>query len=133
MSNIQSKNPLGSGGSRKAGASRTQIGDDYELAQRLAQLPAYSRSLLRIQVPVLVTLATTRQPMSRVLELAPGTILHFAKSCDDPLTLSVGGCDIAVGETVKVGEKFGLRIMSMTMPEEQFEPIASPRSASGGQ
>ena len=72
-----------------------------------------------------VTLAATRQPMSRVLELAPGTILHFEKSCDDPLTLSIGHCDIAVGETVKVGEKFGLRIMSMTMPEEKFERVAA--------
>jgi flagellar motor switch protein FliN/FliY len=50
--------------------------------------------------------------------------LHFGKSCDEPLTLSVGDCDVAVGETVKVGEKFGLRIMSMTMPEEKFERVA---------
>jgi flagellar motor switch protein FliN len=30
---------------------------------------------------------------------------------------------VAVGETVKVGDKFGLRITSMVMPEEKFEPI----------
>ena len=108
-------------------AARAQVGEDYELAQRLAQLPPYSRSLLRIQVPLVVTLASTRQPVNRVLDLAPGTILHFGKSCDEPLTLSVSGCDIAVGETVKVGEKFGLRIMSMTMPEEKFEPV-TPKS-----
>jgi len=125
MSSIDPTYPLTSGGTPQAVASRAAMGDDFELAQRLAQLPAYSRSLLRIQVPVVVTLASTRQPMSRVLELAPGTILHFGKSCDDPLTLSVGGRDIAVGETVKVGEKFGLRIMSMTMPEEKFERVAA--------
>jgi len=125
MSSIDPNYPLASGGSPHAAASRAHVGEDYELAQRLAQLPPYSRSLLRIQVPVLVTLAATRQPMSRVLELAPGTILHFDKSCDDPLTLSIGGRDIAVGETVKVGEKFGLRIMSMTMPEEKFERVAA--------
>lgn len=117
--------PLSGAGSAHT-AARANAGDDYELAQRLAQLPPYSRSLLRIQVPVVVTLAVTRQPVSRVLELAPGTILHFEKSCDDPLTLSVGGCDVAVGETVKIGEKFGLRIMSMTMPEEKFERVAKP-------
>lgn len=97
--------------------------DDYELAHRLARLPAYTRSLLRIKVPVVVTLATTRQPMSHVLDLAPGTILHFGKACDDPLTLSVGKCEVAVGETVKVGDKFGLRLTSMVMPEEKFEPV----------
>jgi flagellar motor switch protein FliN/FliY len=125
MTSIDPNYPLASGGSPQAAALRAHLGEDYELAQRLAQLPPYSRSLLRIQVPVVVTLAATRQPVSRVLELAPGTILHFDKSCDDPLTLSIGGRDIAVGETVKVGEKFGLRIMSMTMPEEQFERVAA--------
>ena len=82
-------------------------------------------------MPVVVTLATTRRPVSSVLELAPGTILQFSKPCDDPLTLSVGGCDVAVGETVKVGEKFGLRITSMVMPEEKFEAVR-PRSRSDG-
>src|SRR5262245_23432636 len=97
--------------------------DDLEMAERLQRLPAYSRSLLRIQVPVVVTLATKRKPVSSVLELAPGTILQFSKPCDHPLTLSVGGCDVAVGETVKVGEKFGLRITSMVMPAEKFETV----------
>jgi flagellar motor switch protein FliN/FliY len=97
--------------------------DELELAERLRQLPAYSRSLLRIQVPVIVTLAATRKPVSNVLTMAPGTILQFSKPCDGPLTLSVGGCEVAVGETVKVGEKFGLRITSMLMPAEKFEPV----------
>src|SRR3954469_19136642 len=104
-------------------------GQDYELAQRLAHLPPYARSLLRIQVPVVVTLASTRQPTSRVLDLAPGTILHFAKPCDDPLVVSVGHCDVAVGETVKVGDKFGIRVTSMLMPEEKFERV-KPRKDS---
>ncbi len=107
------------GGSAQAASA----GGDMELAHRLAQLPAYSRSLLRIQVPVVVTLAMTRQPVSRVIDLAPGTILHFSKACDEPLEVSVGGCEVAVGEAVKVGDKFGLRVTSMVMPEEKFEAV----------
>jgi flagellar motor switch protein FliN len=125
MSTIDPNHPSGAGDLPPGKATRGPAGDDFELAQRLAQLPAYSRSLLRIQVPVVVTLAATQQPVSRVVELAPGTILHFAKPCDEPLTLSVGKCDVAVGETVKVGEKFGLRLTSMVMPQERFEPIRS--------
>jgi flagellar motor switch/type III secretory pathway protein FliN len=94
------------------------------LAERIARLPPYTRSLLRIQVPVVVTLADSKQPVSRILDLGPGTLLHFKKPCDEPLTLSVGNCEIAVGEAVKVGEKFGLRISSMVLPEEKFEPLA---------
>ena len=128
MPGIDSNFSAAAGGSGPTDPLRAGMGEDYELAQRLAQLPAYSRSLLRIQVPVVATLAATRQPVSRVLELAPGTILHFNKPCDEPLSLHVGSCEVAVGETVKVGEKFGLRISSMVLPQERFEPVR-PKSA----
>jgi flagellar motor switch protein FliN len=93
------------------------------LAPDLVHLPSYSRSLLKIEVPVVVTLATTRLAVSRILDMGPGTILHFDKSYDSPLTLSVGHCDVAVGDAVKVGDKFGLRISSMVMPQEKFEAV----------
>jgi flagellar motor switch/type III secretory pathway protein FliN len=118
MSENDSANSVGG-----AAPQAAKVGSDRELAHRLAQLPPYTRSLLRIEVPLVVTLAKTRHPVSRVLDLAPGTILHFSKAFDEPLTVSVGGCDVAVGEAVKVGDKFGLRISSMVMPEEKFEPV----------
>jgi flagellar motor switch protein FliN/FliY len=96
---------------------------EAEFAARLAALPAYSRSLLRIQVPVVVKLAETRLSVGRILELGPGSIMHFDKPCDQPLTLCVGTREVAVGETVKVGEKFGLRITSMVMPQEKFGSV----------
>lgn len=131
MSGIDPNYPMVAGHAMMGGPPQAAVGEDYELAQRLAQLPAYARSLLRIQVPVVVTLATTRQPVSRVLDLAPGTILHFNKACDDPLTLSVGECDVAVGETVKVGDKFGLRLTSMVMPSEKFQSLGARAAARG--
>jgi flagellar motor switch/type III secretory pathway protein FliN len=92
-------------------------------SRKIRALPAYARSLLRIQVPVVVTLATTKQTVGRILELGPGTMLHFDKPYDEPLKLSVGRCEVAVGEAVKVGEKFGLRIASMVLPAEKFEAV----------
>jgi flagellar motor switch/type III secretory pathway protein FliN len=97
-----------------------------DLDERLAHLPNYTRSLLRIEVPVRVTLASTNLPLKRILELGQGSIIPFAKSCEEPLTLSVGNYDVAVGEAVKVGDKFGLRITSMVMPRERFFPLAPP-------
>jgi flagellar motor switch/type III secretory pathway protein FliN len=101
-----------------------------EIDERLAHLPAYTRSLLRVEVPVRVTLADTNLPLKRILELGQGSIIPFAKSCEEPLTLSVGNYDVAVGEAVKVGDKFGLRITSMVMPREKFFPLQqdSPES-----
>lgn len=91
-----------------------------ELDEGLSRLPSYTRSLLRIKVPVVVTLASSRLSVKRILELGQGAILPFEKSCEEQLTLSVGNQDVAVGEAVKVGDKFGLRISSMVMPQEKF-------------
>jgi flagellar motor switch protein FliN len=89
-------------------------------------LPPYTRTLLRITVPVVVTLARKRQALSRILELSPGSIIQFDKPCEDMLELMIGNRPVAVGEAVKVGDKFGLRITSIAAPEERFHK-ASPR------
>lgn len=96
-----------------------------ELEEAIPSMPSYTRSLLKIRVPIVVTLAKSHQPLSRIIELAPGSIIPFAKSCDDTLSLEVNNREVAVGEAVKVGDKFGLRITSMTLPPERFMPLKS--------
>ena len=86
-------------------------------------MPGYTLSLLHIQVPISVTLATKRQPIDQIMELGAGSIIHFEKSCEEMLDLYVGEHPVAKGEAVKVGEKFGLRITSVIMPEERFKPV----------
>jgi len=90
-------------------------------------LPEYSQSLLRISIPVVVTLAHNKQPLGRIIELGPGSIIHFDKSCEEMLDMEVGGRTIAAGEAVKVGDKFGLRITSIVLPEERFKPVPPTR------
>jgi flagellar motor switch/type III secretory pathway protein FliN len=83
----------------------------------------YTRSLLRVRVPVVVTLAEKKQTLGRILEIGPGQILQFDKSCEETLDLEVSNCKIACGEAVKVGDKFGLRITAIVPPEERFVPV----------
>ena len=71
---------------------------------------SYRRSVLQIRAPLTVTLARKRERLQRILDLVPGSMLTFEAHCDEPLTLEVGGHRIARGETVKIGDKFGLRI-----------------------
>ena len=85
-------------------------------------LPPYTRSLLRIKVPVAVTLAQKRQTLSRIVESGPGSIIWFNKSCQEMLDLEVGNQAIACGEAVKVGDKFGLRITAMVRPTNGSVP-----------
>jgi flagellar motor switch protein FliN/FliY len=79
----------------------------------LEQLPEYSRSLLQIMVPVRVTLASQRKSIQEIIELGPGSIVKFDKTCDEPLDLCIGDRPVAHGEVVKVGDKFGLKISGL--------------------
>jgi flagellar motor switch protein FliN len=97
------------------------------LAPDKIELPSYARSLLHIQVPVAVTLAAQKLPVGRIVELGTGALLQFEKSCEDMLELEVNGHRIAVGEAVKVGDKFGIRLSAMILPEERFIPVGRPQ------
>ncbi|QDU58669.1 FliM/FliN family flagellar motor C-terminal domain-containing protein [Aeoliella mucimassa] len=86
----------------------------------LTELPPYARHLLKISVPVSVRLVNKRLSVQEVLELGPGAMVSFDKSCDDTLELMVGDRIIARGAAVKVGEHFGLEVEEMTLPDEHF-------------
>ena len=92
-------------------------------AQSLDALPDYARSLLRIKLPVTVTLASKQQVVEKIVNLNPGSIIQFDKSCEEMLELGVGDQKIGVGEAVKVGDKFGIRITSLVLPDERFHPL----------
>jgi flagellar motor switch protein FliN/FliY len=89
----------------------------------LTKLPPYTQSLFKIKVPVSVNLATHTQTVQEIVELVPGSIIKFDKPCDELLELVVGDQPIAEGEVVKIGEKFGLRIQNMILPQERFIAI----------
>ncbi|MCA9248688.1 MAG: FliM/FliN family flagellar motor switch protein [Planctomycetales bacterium] len=84
------------------------------------RLPPYIRSMLQVEVPLQVTLAAKRETIAAILSLTPGSIINFDKSCEQLLDLEVGERRIAQGEAVKVGDKFGLRISTVVLPEERF-------------
>ncbi|MCA9267536.1 MAG: FliM/FliN family flagellar motor switch protein [Planctomycetales bacterium] len=105
----------------KQAAKREAAEDEMaEFEEGLERLPGYSRSLLSIRVPVMVSLAQTKMRAEKVVELGPGAIIQFDKRCEEMLQLEAGGRVIAEGEAVKVGEKFGLRISAIQTPEDRF-------------
>ena len=91
---------------------------------RLEDLPGYARSALKVKVPVATILARAKKPIKAVLELGVGSIIQFDKSCDDMLEVEVGqSIVIASAEAVKVGDKFGFRISTVTLPDERFRHV----------
>ena len=93
----------------------------------LSQLPRYSRSLLKVRVPVSVQLASRKESVQGVVGLAPGSIIKFDKGCDELLEMVVGRHAVAMGEAVKIGDKFGFRVTSMQLPREHFVQVKRPR------
>jgi flagellar motor switch/type III secretory pathway protein FliN len=77
-------------------------------------------SLLRAQVPVAVTLAAKKEAVSRIVALAPGSILRFDKSCHEPLDLEIGNRRIAKGICVQSGQRLSLQITRIVGRDERF-------------
>ena len=79
--------------------------------------------IMKLQVPVIVKLAERKIAMSEVLRLGVGAIIEFVKSSSEPLDLMVNNKAVGQGETVKVGENFGLRITRVGDPKQLMQAI----------
>jgi flagellar motor switch protein FliN/FliY len=84
--------------------------------------------IMRLEVPVIVRLAERRLPVSEVMRLGTGAIIEFFKRHDEPLELLVNNKPIAVGETVKVGENFGLKISQIGDVKQIIQALGAARS-----
>lgn len=66
--------------------------------------------VLTLRVPVIVRLAQRTMSVGAIRKFSMGLILEFDKPVDEPLDLLVNNQRIGCGETVRIGERFGLRI-----------------------
>ena len=83
--------------------------------------------ILRLEVPVIVKLAERRLMLSEVMRLGTGAIIEFFKSSEEPLELLINNKVIGVGETVKVGENFGLRITRIGDLKQVIQSLGADR------
>jgi flagellar motor switch protein FliN/FliY len=79
-------------------------------SRRVAAVSPELARILKIQVPVIVQLASRRMSISAVRKLSLGMIIEFHKSVDEPLELLINNHPVGRGDAVKVGEHFGLRV-----------------------
>ena len=84
----------------------------------------YWKSLLNLKLPVSVTLARKSLPAAKVLELAAGSMIQFEVPCDTPLRLEIDEKTIALGDVVKVGDKFGLKLHVIEQHSERWIDVA---------
>ncbi|HZL38412.1 MAG TPA: FliM/FliN family flagellar motor switch protein [Tepidisphaeraceae bacterium] len=92
-----------------------------------ASPPGELHRILRMEVPVIVKLAERKLQLSEVMRLGVGAIIEFSKSSNEPLQLLINNKTIALGETVKVGENFGLRLTQIGDLRSTIQSLAALR------
>jgi flagellar motor switch protein FliN/FliY len=97
-------------------------------AEQLRKASPELQRILRLEVPVIVKLAERKLNLSEVMRLGVGAIIEFTKSNDEPLQLLINNKPIGLGEAVKVGENFGLRITQVGDLKQIIQSLgAEPR------
>lgn len=80
-------------------------------------------NLLDIKLQLTVELGRTTLPVKKVLELTRGSIVELEKIAGEPVELYANGKLIAHGEVVVIEDNFGLRITSMSEPENRLNSL----------
>lgn len=83
--------------------------------------------ILKMKVPVIVKLADRKLTLAEVMRLGTGAIIEFSKRNDEPLELLINNKTIGLGETVKVGENFGLRLTQIGEIKQIIRSLANKR------
>ena len=84
----------------------------------------HTERILKLEVPVIVRLASRSMPLSEILGLSSGAIIEFEKSFDSELYLMINNKCIGNGQAVKVGENFGLRVTHLGTLRERLAALS---------
>lgn len=91
------------------------------------------KTLMTLEVPIVVRLGHRKMSVAEVLRLAPGAIIELPKTADEELELYINNVHVGFGSAVKVGENFGIQLTYVGDISERVEAIgADPSSGSSG-
>ncbi|MCF7957914.1 MAG: FliM/FliN family flagellar motor switch protein [Phycisphaerae bacterium] len=66
--------------------------------------------ILKVKIPIIVKVAQKRMSINNVLKFSIGSIIQFNKDAYQQIDLMVNNHTIGLGQPIKIGENFGLRI-----------------------
>ena len=73
-------------------------------------MPEDLSSILSLEVPLIVEVASRRMALAEAVNLVHGAIIEFPQASNGELRVLVNNKAIGSGTAVKVGENFGVRI-----------------------
>lgn len=92
-------------------------------------MPSDVRSILNLEVPLLVLLGERRVRVLEVTNWIPGAILELPKHAEEELHILVNNKVIGTGVAVKVGENFGVRITYIGDLKDRIQALGSGQSS----
>lgn len=81
-------------------------------------------TILKLKVPLIVTVGARRISLDTVLSFGPGSIIELNKSSDESLEILINNKEVGTGEAIKVGENFGVRITKMLPAPQRVAALA---------
>ena len=81
------------------------------------------RVLENIEVKLTVEVGSTELKIRALLRLNEGSVVELERLAGDPLDILANGVQIAKGEVVMVGERFGIRFTEVTNPENRVQKL----------
>lgn len=90
------------------------IGDTLKHLAKPQNRHRNERLALKLPIPVVVVLATTKSRVENIKELAPGSIIEFKKFAGEFLDVCAGNTKFAEGEVVIVNQHFGIQLRKIT-------------------
>ena len=79
--------------------------------------------LENIEVKLTVEVGSTEMKIKDLLKLNEGSVVELERLAGDPLDILANGVNIARGEEVMVGERFGIRFTEVTNPENRVKKL----------
>ena len=81
------------------------------------------RTILQLDVPIIVQIGTRRLAVQDVLNWAPGAIIELDKHADEALYVCINNKPIGTGAAVKVGENYGIRLNEIAPPSARVRAL----------
>jgi len=81
--------------------------------------------ILTMKVPVIVKVAEKKAPLADVLKLQLGSMIYFEKDVYQHIELMINNSTIGLGQPVKIGENFGLRITQIGDVTETIKSLGA--------
>jgi len=88
-------------------------------------MPTDLQTIMKLGVPLIVTVGRRRIALDTVIALGPGSIVEMGKGADEPLEILINNKQIGTGESIKVGENFGVRVTNILPRDKRVEALGN--------